>query len=100
MQNRMKIDISTTTIIKVAITVLAILFIYAVRDIAVLFFVVIIVVMALLPIVDRMSKHMPRILAVILLSLVFLANHKTLFQHLLLSVRVFYKQGIYLFCMA
>lgn len=73
MQNRMKIDISTTTIIKVAITVLAILFIYAIRDIAILFFVVIIIVMALVPLVNRMSKHMPRILAVILLSLVFLA---------------------------
>lgn len=69
---RMKIDISTTTIIKVALAVIGIMFLYAIREIAILFFVVLIVVMACSPLIDRMSTKIPRVLSVIIITLVFL----------------------------
>lgn len=72
MRERLKIDISTSTIVKIALGILAIWFLYAVRDVIVLFFIVIVIVAALSPVVDKMSKVMPRVLAVIILALVLL----------------------------
>ncbi len=72
MENRTKFDISTSTIIKIALAVFAIWFIYTIRDIAILFFMVLVIVSALNPLVNRMSKYVPRILSVTTLTLVFL----------------------------
>lgn len=72
MPNRVKIDISTSTIIKVALAILAIWFLYVVRDIVVLFFIVLIIVAAMTPLVEWMSKYIPRILAVIILAIIFI----------------------------
>lgn len=72
MENRVKFDISTTTIIKVILAIFLVWFLYVIRDIVVLFFIVLVIVAALGPLVDRMSKHIPRVLSVIILSIVFL----------------------------
>jgi predicted PurR-regulated permease PerM len=72
MENRVKIDISTISILKVVAVILGLWFLYAIRDVAVLFFIVLVIVAALGPLVDRMSKHIPRLLSVIILSLIFL----------------------------
>ena len=71
MRDRIKIDISTVTLLKILFIALAVWLLIVVRDIIVLFFIVLIIVAALAPIVDKMSKYMPRIVALILLSLVF-----------------------------
>ncbi len=68
----MKFDISTGTLLKVAALVLGIWLLYAVRDVVVLFFIVLVIVSALGPLVDKMSRRIPRLLSVIILSLVFL----------------------------
>jgi len=70
--DRIKIDISTTTVIKIALAIFLVWFLYVIRDIVVLFFIVLVIVAALGPLVDRMSKHIPRFLSVIILSIVFL----------------------------
>jgi len=72
MENRTKIEIPTVTIIKVVLVILLLWFLYAVRDVVVLFFIVLVIVAALGPLVDRMSRHIPRVLAMIILSLTFL----------------------------
>ncbi len=72
MENRVKFDISTTTVIKIALAIVLVWFLYVIRDIVVLFFIVLVIVAALGPLVDRMSKHIPRVLSVIILSIVFL----------------------------
>ncbi len=72
MEQKTKIDISTGAIIKVAAVFLGLWLIYYIRDIVVLFFVVLVVVAALAPLVDRMSKHIPRLLSVIILTVIFL----------------------------
>ncbi len=69
---KVKFDISWSTIAKIALGVFAIWFLYAIREIAVLFFIVLVIVAALGPLVDRMSKYIPRVLALILLTLFFL----------------------------
>lgn len=70
--NRIKIDISTSTVIKIALIILGIWFLYAVRDIAILFFFVLVIVAALAPLVDKISKYIPRFLAVAILALIFI----------------------------
>jgi len=72
MPNRVKIDISTSTIIKVILAVLAVWFLFLIRDIALLFFIVLIIVAALNPLADRMSQIMPRFLAVLIIAIVLL----------------------------
>lgn len=72
MPNRVKFEVSTGTIIKLAIIVLAVWFLYAIRDIVVLFFIVLVIVAAFGPIIDWLAKYIPRVLAVILFSLVLL----------------------------
>lgn len=70
--HRTVFDISNATIIKVIVAILAFLFIKSIADILVLLFVVLVVVAALDPIVDKWSKEMPRKLAVVLLYLIIL----------------------------
>ena len=73
MENKVKFEISTSSIVKLAAAVLLVWFLFAVREIVVLLFIVLIIVAALIPVVNRMAKHIPRVLAVILLALIFLA---------------------------
>ncbi len=70
--SRTKIEISTSTIIKLVLAIVAVWFLYTIRDIVVLFFVVLVVVAAFGPIIDWLAKYIPRVLAVIIFSLVFL----------------------------
>lgn len=72
MPDRVKFDISTNTIIKIILAIIAIWFIYQIRDILVLFFFVVVIVAALAPLVDRMTKYIPRVLAVIIISVIFI----------------------------
>jgi len=72
MEQRVKFDISIVTILKVAAVILGIWFLWAVRDVVILFFIVLVIVAALGPLVDRMSRYIPRILSVIILSIIFL----------------------------
>lgn len=67
-----KVEISWKAIIKFFIVLGAILFLYLIRDVLVLFFIVIVIVAALIPIVDRWSKFLPRWLAVLSLYLAIL----------------------------
>lgn len=71
MANRVKIDISLSSVAKVTLFILGLWFLYAVRDIALLFFIVLIIVSALTPLVDKASKYIPRFLAVIILAIIF-----------------------------
>ena len=70
--NKVKIEISTATILKIIGVFALVWFLYAIREIVVLFFVVLVIVAALGPLVDRMSKHIPRVLSVVILFLAFL----------------------------
>lgn len=72
MNNRVKFDISISTIIKIVLAVFLIWFLWAVRDIIVLFFVVLVIVAAIGPLVDKMAKYIPRLLSLIVVTLVFL----------------------------
>src|SRR4030042_3555706 len=72
MENKVKFDISWSTIAKIALGVFAIWFLYSIREIVVLFFIVLVIVAALGPLVDRMSKYIPRALALVILTLFFL----------------------------
>jgi len=72
MENKVKFDISLKTILKIALVVIGIWFIYTIRDIFILLFFVLIIVAALAPLVNKMSKVIPRVLSVIILALVFL----------------------------
>jgi len=68
-----KIDISTRTIIKLFGFALLLWFLWAIRDILILLFVVLILVAAFSPTVDYLEKSgLPRLLAVILIYLVLL----------------------------
>jgi len=70
---KVKFEITTSTIIKIIIAIIAVWFIFAVRDVIFLFFIVIAIVSALGPIVDKMAKIIPRLLAMIIISLLFIA---------------------------
>lgn len=67
-----KFEITTATILKIVLAVLLVWFLYVVRDVAVLFFIVLVIFAALNPLVDRMSNYIPRVLSLILLFLVFI----------------------------
>lgn len=71
MENKVKVDVSLKTILKIALVVIGIWFIYTIREIFILLFFVLVIVAAFAPLVSRMSKIMPRVLAVIILALVF-----------------------------
>lgn len=72
MENRVKFEISTATILKIIGIILGIWFLYAIREVVVIFFIVLVVVAAFGPLVDRMARFIPRVLALIILTLVFL----------------------------
>ena len=72
MENKVKFEISTTSIVKLSAAVLLIWFLFAIREIVVLFFIVLVIVAALAPLVNRMAKYIPRVLAVIILAIIFL----------------------------
>ena len=71
MENRVKFDISTTSIIKIVLAILLVWFLYVIRDILILFFIVLVIVASLAPLVNRMSRYIPRVLAVIILTIIF-----------------------------
>jgi len=66
------LDIPISTIIKVVVSIVAIYFLWAIRDIILLFFIVLVLVAALSPIVDKWSKKMNRVLAITLLYILIL----------------------------
>ena len=72
MENKVKVDISLKTILKIALVVIGVWFVYTIRDIFILLFFVLIIVAAFAPLVNKMSKIIPRFLAVVILALVFL----------------------------
>lgn len=72
MENRMKIDISTSAIIKIILAVFGIWFLFAIREIVVLFFIVLVIVAAFSPLVDKMEKYLPRFIVLIILSIILL----------------------------
>lgn len=67
-----KIDISTVTIVKIVAVLLGIWFLFTIREVVVLFLLVLIIVAALTPIVNKMSKYVPRSVAVVSLSFVLI----------------------------
>lgn len=70
MSNRQTISISLTTLLAIAGIWLGLQFLFAVREVLLLFFVVLVLVAAFSPIVSAWSKRMPRVIAVVLLYLV------------------------------
>lgn len=70
----MTIDISTGSVVKILLVLLAIWFLYFVRDIVAIIFVSVIIAAALSPLVDKLSKSkIPRVVSVIMIYLVLLA---------------------------
>lgn len=70
MKERLTVDISIQTILKLIGVILGIWLLYFIRDILVMLFIVIILVMALAPVVDKWQRIMPRALAVGLLFII------------------------------
>ena len=74
MNQKTILDISTGSILRVVLVLLALWFLYFVRDIIAIIFVSIIIASALSPIVDRFCKSKcPRVIAVIVIYLIILA---------------------------
>lgn len=73
MENKVKIDISLAAIFKVIFAVLLVWFLFTISEIVVLFFFALILVAALSPVVNKMSKYMHRALSVGILVLAFIA---------------------------
>lgn len=70
MKKRELIEISTSSVIKVIIVLLAIWFLYFIKDIVAIVFVSVIIAAALSPTVDKWSKHgMPRTISIVLIYL-------------------------------
>lgn len=69
MENKMKIEISTWTIIKVFLVAAGIFLLYYVRDIVALIFIVLVLVATFSPIIKIWQKYLGRILSIILLFL-------------------------------
>lgn len=72
MENATAIDISSKSLAKIALFVLGIWILWTIRDIIALFFVVLIIVAALSPIVEKMSQYIPRALAILIIYIVIL----------------------------
>lgn len=68
----MKFEITTGTILKIILAIFAVWFLYTVREIVFLLFIVLIIVIALDPLINRMSKYIPRLLALLIFSLAIL----------------------------
>ncbi len=71
--DRMKIDVSTSTILRVVGVLLGLYTLFLVRDIIVLFFLVLVLVSALSPVIEQWSKKMLRSMAVALMFLLILS---------------------------
>lgn len=69
---KVKFEITTATIFKVILAVVLVWFLYAIRNVLVLFFIVLVIFAAVGPLVDRMSRYIPRVLALILLLLILI----------------------------
>ncbi|MDO8471945.1 MAG: AI-2E family transporter [bacterium] len=89
MEEKIKLEISWWAIAKLILAVLGVYFLYQVRDILVLMFVVFVFVAALNPIVSRFQKRMPRLAAVtiifICIFLVLLGTSALIFQPLVIQ---------------
>ena len=72
MENKMKFEITTATILKIILAIFAVWFLYAIKEIIFLLFVVLIIVIAINPLINRMSKYIPRILALLIFTLFIL----------------------------
>ncbi len=72
--NRTEIDISVFAILKVVAVLAIIIFLIAIRDVLLLFYIVLILVAALSPVVDNWSKKMSRPLAIALIYIVIFAT--------------------------
>lgn len=72
MGNNVKFEISNATIIKIILWILLVWFLFCIREVVVLFFIVMVVVAAIGPLVDKMAKYIPRALALIFLTVVFI----------------------------
>lgn len=71
-QEKITFDVSWSVLFKIAFLIGSIAFLYVIRDILAIFFFVIIIAAALSPIVDRWSKTIPRILALISLIIIII----------------------------
>lgn len=65
-------EISTKSVLKIVIFILGLMFLYLIRDVLLLFFVVLIIVAALNPIVNKWQSEIPRRLAIVLLFVVII----------------------------
>lgn len=70
---RIKIDLTWTSIIRVVLAILALILLYAIRDVIAIAFIVFIIVAALNPAVNRLQKNMPRALAVVVIYFIIIA---------------------------
>src|SRR5579864_4867301 len=62
-----KVDISTSTFIRLLLVLLGLGFLFIIRDVLVLLFIVLIIVSGLSPTVERWSRHLTRPIAVVVL---------------------------------
>jgi predicted PurR-regulated permease PerM len=75
-----KVDLSTSTLVRFVLIVLGIWFLYLIRDVIVLLFMVLIIVSGLSPTVDRWSKYLTRPGAVISVFMIFLLVMSLIFS--------------------
>src|SRR3990170_8129298 len=73
MAEKTEFTVSTETVLRIAFTLAALWLLWAIRDIVVLFLIVLILVSAMSPVVDRWSKRMARPVAIGLLYGLILA---------------------------
>ncbi len=71
-QNKTTIEISLSTIIKTIVAICLVWLLFVIRDVVVLFFLVLVIVAALSPLVDKLSQKIPRSLVVAILGLLVL----------------------------
>ncbi len=71
-RSHVEIDIAPIAIVKVVLTLFALLLLWRVADIIVMLFFVVVVAAAITPIVDKLSRYMPRGLAALLVFLLTL----------------------------
>lgn len=73
MKQKLSIDISTASIIRVVLVLLALWFVYVIRDIIAIVFVSLIISAALSPVVDKLNRHkIPRTLSITFIYLLAL----------------------------
>lgn len=72
MEGKTSFEISTSAIFKIILAIVGLWFLVKTIDILILFFMVLVIVAALSPVVDRCSSKMPRLVAVLLVYLLIL----------------------------